>query len=99
MLPYRPPSSARQAAVRHDLRENSGRSLTNVQCCILVGRNLMPGTVVANIRESPRVLILSCLDSIDILVRERLAILIRKFGLQAVGLVKKHIRNWARMNS
>jgi hypothetical protein len=59
----------------------------------------MPGTVDVNIRECPGVLILSCLDSIDILVRERLAILIRKFGLQAVNLVKKHIRNWACMNS
>ena len=55
----------------------------------------MPGTVDADIRECPRVLILSRLDSINLVVREPLpVILVRKVGLQAVDLVKKYIRNW-----
>jgi hypothetical protein len=43
---------------------------------------------------------LSRLDSIEVVVQERLlAILIKKVGVQAVDLVKKHIRNWARIVS
>ena len=81
------PSGARQAIVRHNLRKNLVRSLAITQITIRVRRDLMSGTVYTDIRESPRVLVLSRLNSIDAVVGERLLVIFaRKFGLQAVNL-------------